>query len=184
MDEDFGGRIQSLDSLLEKGEITFDLLWAIFPPKTHIFAPNHGLTNQPQALELQSECYEERRNGSRYYQVYGNIITHDGEDFGYGSLELQIDEFEGARNLTSLTAFPLKYHPDQESVRKDLITRGRKYLSLIREGNICQEYTYNFGVKGTDLPNGKTKTTKVNVSYSPSIFKKRFTNFPSSKDGL
>jgi len=33
VDEDFGYQIQSLASLIDKGEITFDLLWAIFPPR-------------------------------------------------------------------------------------------------------------------------------------------------------
>jgi hypothetical protein len=181
--EDFGGLIQHLDSLLEKGEITFDLLWTIFPPKTLVIATNHGLTHQPQALNLTSGSYEKQENGSRYYQVNGNIITHDGEDFGYGSLTVAIDEFEGARSLTALPVFPFKYHQDHESLRKDLIARGRKFLFLIREGNVCQEYTYTFGLKGTELPNGKTKTTKANVCR-PSSRSKLSTDFPSSKGGL
>ncbi|PQE29410.1 AAA family ATPase protein [Rutstroemia sp. NJR-2017a WRK4] len=161
--EDFGGLLQNLDSLLEKGEITFDLLWTIFPPKTLVIATNHGLTHQPQALNLTSASYGKQENGARYYQVCGNIITHDGEDFGYGSLDINIDQFEGAKSLTALSVFPFKYHQDHENLRKDLIARGRKYLSLIREGNVCQEYTFTFGLKGTEMPNGKTKTTKANL---------------------
>ncbi|KAM3069554.1 hypothetical protein ACMFMG_005657 [Clarireedia jacksonii] len=163
LQEDFGSVMQNLDSLLEKKEITFDLLWTIFPPRTLIIAPLHGLTNQPQAMVLKSESYERRENGAKFYSVTGDIITHDGEDFGYGALSMEIDEFEGARSLTALQVFPLRYHQNQEAVRKDLIARGRKYLSLIRKGNVCQEYTYLFGVKSTELPNGKANITKTNL---------------------
>jgi hypothetical protein len=181
--EDFGGLLQNLDSLLEKDEITFDLLWTIFPPKTLVIATNHELTHQPQALNLTSGSYGKQENGARYYQVSGNIITHDGEDFGYGSLDIIIDQFEGAKSLTALSVFPFKYHQDHESLRKDLIARGRKYLSLIREGHVCQEYTYTFGLKGTEMPNGKTKTTKANVCH-PSSRSEPSTDFPSCKGGL
>lgn len=168
--EDFGSQIESLESLLKNGEITFDLLWAIFPPKVLVIAPTHSLANQPQALNLVSGTYGKRENGSSYFGIYGRIIHHDGEDFGYGFIDIEIDEFVGATKVASLKALPLHFHSDRESVRNDLIARGKKYLSLILGGHICQEYTYGFGLKEiTENASGRVTAQKISVRHMPPL---------------
>lgn len=42
----------------------------------------------------------------------------------------EIADFRGARKITSLACFPLKYHKNQEQLRKDLVERGKKFVSL------------------------------------------------------
>lgn len=36
----------------------------------------------------------------------------------------------GAKKITSLGCYPLKYHKNEEKVRKDLIERGKKFVTL------------------------------------------------------
>lgn len=36
----------------------------------------------------------------------------------------------GAKKITSLGCYPLKYHKNEEKVRRDLIERGKKFVTL------------------------------------------------------
>jgi len=127
-----------------------------------IIAPKHNLTNQMQAMNLVSSSYQKRQNGQNYYSISGRIVTHDGEDFGYGFLDVEINGFDGARKIDTISAFPLKYHPTPETVRKDLIERGQKYLRLINKTPICQEYTSTSAVSEIVQPNGRLKSLRSN----------------------
>ena len=166
--EDFESTILSLDSLLASREITWDLIWAICPPKATFLAPRYGLMHQMQAFYVTSSGYEQRPNNTKYYGLYGKIITHDGSDFGWGNISIEIDQFEGARPLTSLDAFPLEEMAEFEAVRDKLVARGRKYVFFVDQPT-CLEYaaeraTNALGIKETALPDGKLKAEKFNVS--------------------
>ncbi|KAG8530800.1 uncharacterized protein KY384_004157 [Bacidia gigantensis] len=163
VEEDFGERTESLDSLLAQGEITFDLLWAIFRPKEFVLAPKHGLMNQTQALRLINTEHGIHPNNTRYFHVAARLITHDGEDFGWGSLELEINGFTGARKITNLPVYPLSCDPEHDKVRKDLVSRGRLYLSLV-DSPTCMEYTYSHAVKEVQMltPSDTSKLYKFN----------------------
>ncbi|KAF1845136.1 AAA family ATPase [Cucurbitaria berberidis CBS 394.84] len=164
VEEDFGGEINNLQSLLSKGEITFDLLWAIFPPRELIVAMEHGILRQPQALSIATSEYGTRDNGSKYYEAEGRVITHDGEDFGKGRFAPVIEAFEGAKKLTILEFYPIKYHPDEPALRKRLIARGKKYVALL-ENPTCQDYPLNHAVGENEhnLQRADKDSEKINV---------------------
>jgi len=42
----------------------------------------------------------------------------------------EISEFRGARKITSLPCYPLKYHKNEAQLRKELIERGKKFVAL------------------------------------------------------
>ena len=166
--EDYGSTIQSLDSLLASKEITWDLIWAICPPRATFLAPRYGLMHQVQAFYVTSSSYGQLPNGTRYFELNGRIVTHDGTDFGWGKIAITINQFEGARPLTSLDAFPLEYMADLEAVRDKLVARGRRYVSFVDQPK-CLEYaveraTSAAGIKETALPDGNMKPEKFNVS--------------------
>jgi hypothetical protein len=145
VEEDFGGSVNSLQSLLSKGEITFDLLWAIFPPSELIIAMEHGVLRQPQALNILTAEYGSHQNGQQFFSATGKIITHDGQDFGRGSFVPTIQGFEGSRKLTTLAFFPIRFHPDEDKLRQRLIARGKKYMAFLN-GPVCREYTMQYAV--------------------------------------
>ena len=124
--------------------------------------------HQMQAFYITSSSYQERLNGTKYFGINGRIITHDGTDFGWGTIVIEIDQFEGARPLTSLDAFPLEYMTEFEAERNRLVARGRRYVAIVDQPN-CFEYagtraTNAAGIKEITLPDGKTKAEKFNVS--------------------
>jgi hypothetical protein len=150
-------------SLLAEKQITYDLLWTIFPPKEVCLAPSHGMLNQKQAMHLEYAEYGERPNRTRYFGIEGSIITHDGEAFGRGNLTIEINEFDGAKPLSSLPLYPLRYHDNEKDLREALITRGKKYITLLKTPT-CQEYTSRFGVKeGSIVYQGEKKLERTNV---------------------
>lgn len=146
VDEDFGSRMQHLTSLLQSLEITWDLLFALFPPREVLFAQQHGLLAQEQASYLVDSNYRVRPNNTQYFEVIARIINHDGENFGWADLIIEIDEYDGTKMITSLPIFSFRYFSEHEEKKRDLIERGRKYISIIRRPT-CQEYLNSMGVK-------------------------------------
>jgi hypothetical protein len=169
VEEDFSSQAASLNSLLKQKEIIYDLLWAIFPPKEVVLAPKYGLMNQDQAYNLSNSSYGRRPNDTEYFYANGHIITFDGEDFGMGTISIEIDKFEGARKITSLDVYPIVHHPEEATVREKLISRGRKYLSLLKKP-ACRDYPVTYAIKEHTLANGQNKPEKLNVCLSLTFF--------------
>ena len=77
-----------------------------------------------------------RQNGSKYWQIYADVIADSGQKFGYaghsigGGPGCEIDEFEGTRKITDLPAFPLIFHEQGAKLREEMIHRGKIYASL------------------------------------------------------
>jgi hypothetical protein len=136
--EDFGRIMASLDSLSEHDEITFDLLWALFPPNTIVYTKDNML-KEAQAYRFLSGSYEEQPDGSQLFQMRLRMISHDGQDLGWGEQYLQIGSFEGAKKVYHLATFPLSVHPEKEAAQADLIRRGRRFVDLLKTS--CKEYS-------------------------------------------
>lgn len=137
LEDEFAERVRSLESLLEHGEMTYDLLWALFPPRTVVFSDSN-LLREPQAASFSSGSYEENAQGW-WYQVNCRMLHSDGDIFGWGTPIYKIPAFEGSKKIVSLAAYPLKHHPDSAGIRSLLLERGRRYIELVK-APICQEY--------------------------------------------
>ena len=133
-----------IDSLLEHGEITFDLLWAILLPDIEYFTldPKCG---QPRAVILKWATEGCGMMGPyynldcEYIEAFGNQpeTTLDGEDiartdkkrFGRAKMTSMMMGFQGAIKIHQLRTFPLDYHPKKDETRARLIERGRKWAA-------------------------------------------------------
>ena len=65
-----------------------------------------------------------------WYLIQGRFIDFDGKAFGFGSMEVEIQSYKGPARITSLPCFPIKYHKDHETLQKQLIERGNKFVTL------------------------------------------------------
>ncbi|CAG8959829.1 hypothetical protein HYFRA_00001737 [Hymenoscyphus fraxineus] len=157
--EDFGSQIANLESLVVQNEITWDLLWCLFPPNEIAISMEYSHLKQKQAFKVVTGIYSRREDGSRYYELSGKIVTHDGEDLGKGTINLQINEFEGAQKITTLKFFPLRNHPDRENIERELNNRGRAYLKLLKK-SVCKEYGTGTAVTERELVDGKARIDK------------------------
>ena len=155
--EEYGSTLGALESLIPKNEITFEYLWAIFPPNT--IAYGKDMLREGRAFLIRS-CAEGEDPRSRevFMALQAEYIDYDGKATGKVRVELKITSFEGARRISALPYVPLALHEDAVAVRTELLDRGRKALKLHRKQLV--EY------QGHGLREGEKGIVKFNVSLS------------------
>ena len=171
--EDFDSAFTSLSTLLPNKQITYPVLWTLFPPNTIVYSTDQ-LRNPRAWLVLGAE-YREDLHGNQYLQLEPECIDYDGTDVGTVSSEpLQIPAFPGAKNISDLRCFPLEYHPDPANARKNLLEMGQKAMSL--HGRRLMEYK-GHALKEVPPPR---RIAKFNVRESLRPFHKLYCHIFSS----
>ena len=111
-----------------------------------------------------------------WYNIEGRYLEYDGKTFGMGTMECEVEQFKGPRKITSLACYPLKYHKDSESVKQQLIERGKKFVAL-------KGMNYRFH-KGMAFYKKKRQVIKVNINgrvmVDPAIHRRINPNYPIS----
>ncbi|KAF9251692.1 hypothetical protein DTO027I6_5550 [Penicillium roqueforti] len=130
LDTDYADIKKTLYPLLEANTITFDLLWALYKPNTIAYTPTYGSTDEPRAFKIEYAVKESSFVKGQWYSVDGRYLEYDGKDYGFGTMSAEVDAFKGARKITSLSCYPLKYHRDAEALRARLVERGKRFVSL------------------------------------------------------
>ncbi|KAI1092199.1 hypothetical protein F5B19DRAFT_483427 [Rostrohypoxylon terebratum] len=176
LDTDHAETKKSLYPMLENGLITFDLLWALWKPNTLAYTTTYGSVDEPRIFKVEvAEKHYSIVRGEFYY-IEGKYFEYDGKQFGYGSMSEEIPEFRGARKITSLGCYPLKYHRNETQLRKDLIERGKKFVGL---GGV--HYKSHHGMA---YHKKKKAVIKVNINgrvmVDPAIHRRINPNYPVS----
>ncbi|TDZ48411.1 26S proteasome regulatory subunit 4 [Colletotrichum trifolii] len=130
LDKDYDKIKKSLYPMLENGLITFDLFWALWKPKTLIYTNTYGSPEEPRLFKVEQAVRIQHPIKGNVYWIDGKYFEYDGKRFGYGTFSMEIGEFSGARKITSLDAYPLDYHKNKQSVKANLIERGKKFVRL------------------------------------------------------
>ena len=111
-----------------------------------------------------------------WYNIEGRYLEYDGKTFGMGTMEIQVEQFKGPRKISSLACYPLKYHKEADSLKKQLVERGKKFVAL--NG---MQYRYH---KGMAFYKKKRQIIKVNISgrvmVDPAIHRRINPNYPIS----
>lgn len=105
--------------LIRNGVITHSLLWTLFEPDDVVIANIGGRQHAYLFTDDGINC----RTKAIILEV--KFIDFDGHDFGYYDDMFEVPVFLGTAPITSLPAFPLRYHPDKEAIREQLIARGK-----------------------------------------------------------
>ena len=151
--EDFDNTFTSLSNLLPNKQITYPVLWAIFPPNTIICGIDQ--LQNPRAWRVRSALEEEDQKGNQWLQIEPEHIDYNGKDVGTVKSEsLIINAFPGARNISDLPYFPLEYASDPTAIRKNLLETGRKAMRL--HGRRLVEYK-GHALKEVPPPRGVAK---------------------------
>lgn len=113
IDEDYDATRKALKPMLKAGTITYDLVWALFKPNTIAFTPTYTNKDDPRCIKVDfSYEYESWMTGIKSCVVDGRYLEYDGKAFGLGDHQVMIQAFKGHKRITSLAAYPLKYHKD------------------------------------------------------------------------
>ncbi|KAL4940138.1 hypothetical protein BDV06DRAFT_224376 [Aspergillus oleicola] len=176
LDTDYAETKKTLYPLLEANTITFDLLWALFKPNTIAYAPTYGNQDEPRAFKIEYATKESSFMKGQWYNIEGRYLEYDGKTFGMGTMAAEVEAFKGARKITSLGCYPLKYHREADEIKTKLIERGKKFVAL-------RGMNYRFH-KGMGFFKKKRTVIKVNINgrvmIDPAIHRRINPNYPIS----
>ncbi|RMZ71936.1 aaa family atpase [Pyrenophora seminiperda CCB06] len=180
IDEDYTATRKALKPMLKAGTITYDLVWALFKPNTIAFTPTYQNKDDPRCFKVDSAYeYESWMTGIKSWYVDGKYLEYDGKSFGLGDHQISIQAFKGHKKITSLAAYPLKYHKNPEAsmgIKKQLISRGMKFVAL-------QGMNYRLQ-KGIAYMKHKNSIIRFiingRVMIDPAIFRRINPNYPLS----
>ena len=128
LQEHYASTIKTLPELLGRGEMTFDLLWTLFPPNTVIYT-SCVYSEEPKCLIFDYGEEKILKKG-KFYVLQCRYLDFNGKHLGEVISNLLIPEFRGAKVITSLESFPLAFHKEMGKVKSELIERGRRFASL------------------------------------------------------
>ncbi|KAK7702860.1 hypothetical protein SLS64_009471 [Diaporthe eres] len=185
--EDYETLNQNVKSLLSAGEITWDLLWALFPPNVLVYR-YHELTRQSQILRFRT--MKKRKiiqNDTIQWEFSCDVIVDDGEKFGVAKepIKLTIPEFKGVWSIGDLLLFPLDRHKDADNLRREALERGKRYVAIKetrlaqtsgfamfedRSQDYYQPYLYKFATHGRAIVDASAfRHFNPNVSFIPRV---------------
>jgi len=167
----FASTIGSLPHLLEHGEITYDLLWALFPPNSIVYT-TCIYSEQPKCLAY-DHGEDKMIKDQKYFVLSGRYLDFDGKRFGEVSGGTAIADFHGARNITTLESFPIKYHHDKEELESMLIERGRRFASLRGIHRCAYDGLAHKKVQGKPIK----LTVKGRIMVDPQSFREHDPNY-------
>ncbi|CEL12015.1 hypothetical protein ASPCAL15108 [Aspergillus calidoustus] len=161
--------MERLTPLLQRGEITYDLLEFLFKPGCHVYTKCPG-TGKSRCV-VYNAAEEITRADGTHLRLDCYYLDHDDHKIGEVEIELGIVKFRGRKPIHTLEAFPLQHHPDCEQITQDLQKCGRKFSQFIRR---CKEDILMQHCKGTAfiMKNGKPLASNINslVAINPALF--------------
>lgn len=117
--------------LIPKGQISFPLVWTLFQPDDEVFIhiDNYvtcGIVYSVAIIKSPMGTKEECSVATRSWD-------YNGMHFGPVDDSTRISHFDGYRDITSLPAYPVRFHRDEgrETLQESLIKRGRKWKDMV-----------------------------------------------------
>jgi hypothetical protein len=176
IDKDYAATKKTLYPLLQAGNITFELLWTLFRSDTIIYTSTYSAPDEPRAFKVEYATKECSFLKGTWYEVEGQYLDFDGKNFGLGTMNVEVEAFKGPRRISSLPCYPVKYHQDADSIRKQLIERGKKFVSLSG-----MKYKFHNGLGFMKRKRQVLKvSTNSRVMLDPLTFRRINPNYPIS----
>jgi hypothetical protein len=141
----YASTTKRLGPLLEKHQITYDLLWTLFKPNTLAYTKCFG-TGQPRCVRYKFGEEKTTKGRVEYFHIKACYLDFDRKVFRETSSKHAIEKFRGAKQITALEVFPLKYHLGEKHVRAHLTECGRKFLSMM-DIHLCEYKGKAFYIK-------------------------------------
>lgn len=141
--EDVTQKLDDLESTQPSKLIDFPDIWLLYPPGTVVYSTEHG---EHEAYIVDSvhgvSKYPRGRSGKQFHsrlELTCWSINYDGEIFGRQWTTHVISPFNGTKEISTLDLVPEAFLPDAETVKENLIARGKSFWGL--QGQNYREYT-------------------------------------------
>lgn len=119
-EEELRGTLARKKDLIQNAVITSPLLWTLFEPDDIVISNS----DFPRGYLFSKASIKSQTND---WVLTCKYIDFDGKKFGYSEQEVLVDDFIGTKPITSLPIYPLKYHSKRNTVRKTLISQGKRW---------------------------------------------------------
>lgn len=169
----YNSTTERLTALLADGKITYDLLWALFKANSHVFTTCRG-SRKPRSVKYDFGEEKKTNQGVKYFELQCRYFDFDGKVFGEVADRLAIEKFHGAKQIDTLNAFPLEYHPAREKVKEHLTTCGQKFVSMMGS-----HHRYYQGNAFFQEPNGLIRVpVNSRIMIDADLFRKSNPSYP------
>ncbi|KAK7456974.1 hypothetical protein VKT23_010277 [Stygiomarasmius scandens] len=133
LDKEYRDMLLEAESLKASAQVTFRCLWALFIPGS-ILLTRCPITQDICAVKLvdmqEVEPFEDREVMSRHCALRCEYISIQSCRPGFSEEIVKIPEFNGARRIQDLGAYPLETVKDFINQAEDLSRRGRRHWDL------------------------------------------------------
>ena len=204
IDDDYADTKKTLYPLLKAGNITFDLMWALFKPNDIAVTSCYGNWDEPRCFKVDyaNKCASMMRG--QWWCIEGSYLEYDGKTFGFGDFEVDIESFKGPRKISSLMTYPLKYHRDEAKVKKQIVERGERFVAMAGmhykfhkvsdDLSLLIDQMLTCDVQGLAFAKKKKQVLKININgrvmIDPATFRRVNPNYqisyikPKEAEGL
>jgi hypothetical protein len=118
----------SLAHTKETGKVTFKNAWQIFPPSSIVKTKFYGVETICRVVKYKKRPAD--RCNPEGWVIDMEYVDWNGETSGWATTTLTIWEYEGYKKVTGLPVYPLSYAPDAESIRTNMVQRGKRWAAL------------------------------------------------------
>lgn len=125
LSNELGDTIKAFDDYVKEGVITYEHAWIIFQPGTVVLSPSG-----PSAYKLKNGTFGENTDDGKFYLLNCQRVDWNGRSFGWADEYLKVKEFSGVKPISELSAFPLDFHPKRETIKLNLVERGKRWAAL------------------------------------------------------
>jgi hypothetical protein len=123
IEHELEGILDETEDLEKEKQITYALLWTLFPKRTIVVTNINGTYRGYRVLKTGP-------GGDSSFIIECEYVRFDGVRFGYLTEILHIRYFEGKRDIANLEVYPLTSAIDHKVIRDGLINRGRRVLDF------------------------------------------------------
>jgi hypothetical protein len=106
--------------------LDWERLWMAYRPGDLIFSKENDTLQVGQLVRIS------KHDGifSKTWKLTLETIACTESTMQYHELDLQISKYSGIKPFHELKTYPLQYHPDYESIRQQLVDRGKRLFRL------------------------------------------------------
>ncbi|KAI0164351.1 P-loop containing nucleoside triphosphate hydrolase protein [Hypoxylon sp. FL1284] len=133
---EFKEMISVLPSLVPHS-ITFGYLWALLPPDCLVVGKD--ALDSDSIWSMRSHSIQKMQDGV-FFVMDAEYITWDGTRVGNVRQALRIPLFSGLKPIQDLAYIPLKYHPQKDSIKRQVLKRSAKALRFWKPQFSHQEH--------------------------------------------
>jgi len=163
--------IKGVSEVTAKQCITFEWLWALFPPGETVILQNQRAESTSVYMCAVVESYTtiKFRDGPTFWKLTVVHFGFDGSEFGKVRREHVYESFSTITEIQSLPVYPLSYHRNAKDMQEKLIERGRTYVYLCEQSGKSSSNGTHWEYEGPIWTS--ICTTDPNREYSPNAKK-------------